>query len=64
GKLVRRVRRGAVRKRACTWRAPRRAAYPTNRSKNWRGLAARYEKTATVFRAGLHIAGIFIWSAR
>ncbi|MFD4862756.1 IS5 family transposase [Streptomyces atratus] len=35
-----------------------------NRLKNWRGLATRYEKTATVFRAGLHIAGIFIWSAR
>ncbi|MFB8170660.1 IS5 family transposase [Kitasatospora purpeofusca] len=35
-----------------------------NRLKNWRGLATRYEKTATVYRAGLHIAGIFIWSAR
>ncbi|GAA0680270.1 hypothetical protein GCM10010193_37420 [Kitasatospora atroaurantiaca] len=35
-----------------------------NRLKNWRGLATRSEKTATVFRAGLHIAGIFIWSAR
>ncbi|WP_443049971.1 IS5 family transposase [Streptomyces sp. F8] len=35
-----------------------------NRLKNWRGLATRYEKTATVFRAGLHIASIFIWSAR
>jgi transposase len=35
-----------------------------NRLKNWRGLATRYEKTATVFQAGLHIAGIFIWSAR
>ncbi|SOB88782.1 Transposase DDE domain-containing protein [Streptomyces sp. 1331.2] len=34
-----------------------------NRLKNWRGLATRYEKTATVFTAGLHIAGIFIWSA-
>ncbi|MFK4227912.1 IS5 family transposase [Streptomyces sp. NPDC019890] len=32
--------------------------------KNWRGLATRYEKTATIFKAGLHIAGIFIWSAR
>lgn len=29
-----------------------------------RGAPTRYEKTATVFRAGLHIAGIFIWSAR
>ncbi|MFJ1753383.1 IS5 family transposase [Kitasatospora sp. NPDC088134] len=35
-----------------------------NRLKNWRGLATRYEKTATVFRAGLHIAGIFVRSAR
>lgn len=35
-----------------------------NRLKNWRGLATRYEKTATVFQAGLHIAGIFIWSGR
>lgn len=35
-----------------------------NRLKNWRGLATRYEKTATAFRAELHIAGIFIWSAR
>ncbi|ROR38168.1 DDE family transposase [Kitasatospora cineracea] len=34
-----------------------------NRLKNWRGLATRYEKTATVYQAGLHIAGIFIWSA-
>jgi len=35
-----------------------------NRLKNWRGLATRYEKTATVLRAGLFIAGIFIWAAR
>ncbi|MFF4607914.1 transposase [Streptomyces sp. NPDC001339] len=32
--------------------------------KQWRGLATRYEKTATVYRAGLLIAGIFLWSAR
>ncbi|MET9282326.1 hypothetical protein ABZY01_31255, partial [Streptomyces anthocyanicus] len=64
GKLVRRVRRGAVRKRACKWQVPRRAAYPTNRLKQWRGIATRYEKTATVHLAGLHIAGIFFWSAR
>lgn len=31
-----------------------------NRLKNWRGLATRYEKTAAIFKAGLHIAGIFI----
>ncbi|GHI53712.1 hypothetical protein Srubr_35580 [Streptomyces rubradiris] len=30
----------------------------------WRGIATRYEKTATVYLAGLHIAGIFLWSAR
>jgi transposase len=35
-----------------------------NRLKQWRGLATRYEKTATVYRAGLLIAGIFLWSAR
>jgi transposase len=35
-----------------------------NRLKQWRGLATRYEKTATVYRAGLLIAGIFLWFAR
>ncbi|WP_419248241.1 IS5 family transposase [Streptomyces virginiae] len=35
-----------------------------NRLKQWRGIATRYEKTATIYRAGLHVAGIFIWSAR
>ncbi|MFF5662937.1 IS5 family transposase [Streptomyces griseofuscus] len=35
-----------------------------NRLKQWRGIATRYEKTATIYRAGLHIAGIFLWSAR
>ncbi|MGW6536082.1 IS5 family transposase [Streptomyces sp. NPDC055051] len=35
-----------------------------NRLKGWRGLATRYEKTAAVFLAGLHIAAIFMWSAR
>jgi transposase len=35
-----------------------------NRLKQWRGLATRYDKTATIYLAGLHIAGIFIWSAR
>lgn len=29
----------------------------------WRGIATRYEKTATIYLAGLHIAGIFLWSA-
>ncbi|MFF9431271.1 IS5 family transposase [Streptomyces sp. NPDC014746] len=32
--------------------------------KQWRGLATRYDKTATVYLAALHLAGIFIWSAR
>ncbi|KOV85832.1 transposase, partial [Streptomyces sp. NRRL WC-3723] len=27
-------------------------------------IATRYEKTATIYLAGLHIAGIFLWSAR
>ncbi|ROP47989.1 transposase [Streptomyces sp. PanSC9] len=35
-----------------------------NRVKIWRGLATRCEKTATVFQAGPHVAGIFIRSAR
>lgn len=35
-----------------------------NRLKQWRGIATRYEKTATIYLAGLHIAGIFMWSAR
>ncbi|MFI2025842.1 IS5 family transposase [Streptomyces olivaceoviridis] len=35
-----------------------------NRLKQWHGIATRYEKTATIFLAGLHIAGIFLWSAR
>lgn len=32
--------------------------------KQWRSLASRYDKTATAYLAALHIAGIFIWSAR
>ncbi|MBT2454902.1 transposase [Streptomyces sp. ISL-86] len=35
-----------------------------NRVKQWRGIATRYEKTATVYLAGLHVAGVFLWSAR
>ncbi|MFJ9884712.1 IS5 family transposase [Streptomyces sp. NPDC091287] len=35
-----------------------------NRLKQWRGIATRYEKTATVNLAGLHVAAILIWSAR
>lgn len=35
-----------------------------NRLKQWRGIATRYEKTTTIYLAGLHIAGIFLWSAR
>lgn len=34
------------------------------RLKQWRGIATRYEKTATIYLAGLHMAGIFLWSAR
>lgn len=29
-----------------------------HRSKEWRGIAPCYEKTATIHLAGLHIAGI------
>ncbi|WTC77561.1 IS5 family transposase [Streptomyces sp. NBC_01637] len=35
-----------------------------NKIKQWRGLATRYDKTATIHLAGLHIAAIFIWSER
>ncbi|WP_407288860.1 hypothetical protein [Streptomyces sp. BP-8] len=35
-----------------------------NRLEQWRGIATRYEKTATIYLAGLHIAGNFLWSAR
>lgn len=35
-----------------------------NRLKQWRGIATRYEKTATIYLAGLHVADIFLWSAR
>ncbi|MET7648834.1 IS5 family transposase [Streptomyces sp. NPDC005426] len=35
-----------------------------NRLKQWRGIATHYEKTATIYLTGLHIAGIFLWSAR
>ncbi|WP_370531692.1 IS5 family transposase [Streptomyces venezuelae] len=34
-----------------------------NRLKQWRGLATRYDKTAVIYLAALHLAGIFIWSA-
>ncbi|MGW7507654.1 transposase [Streptomyces massasporeus] len=35
-----------------------------NRLKQWRSIATRYETTATVYLAGLHIAGNFLWVAR
>ncbi len=35
-----------------------------NKLKQWRGLATRYDKTATVYRAALHLAAILIWTAR
>ncbi|WP_445399509.1 hypothetical protein ACSMX9_02150 [Streptomyces sp. LE64] len=27
----------------------------------WRAIATRYEKAATIYLAGLHVAGIFLW---
>lgn len=36
----------------------------SNRPKQWQGIATRYEKTAALYLAGLHIAGLFLWSAR
>ncbi|MGW6984862.1 transposase [Streptomyces sp. NPDC054932] len=35
-----------------------------NRLKQWRGLASRYDKNATIYLAGLHLVAFFIWSAR
>ncbi|MFB7760551.1 IS5 family transposase [Streptomyces xiamenensis] len=35
-----------------------------NKLKQWRGLATRYDKTATIYQAALHIAAIHTWSAR
>src|SRR5690606_4529843 len=32
-----------------------------NKLKQWRGLPTRYDKTATIYLAGLHLAAIFIW---
>lgn len=32
--------------------------------KQWRGLATRYDETATIYLAALHLAGIVVWSAR
>ncbi|TGZ18219.1 hypothetical protein DV517_31920 [Streptomyces sp. S816] len=53
-----------MRKRACTWQVPRRAAYPTNRLKQWRGLATRTDKLAIAYQAALHLAAILIWTRR
>ncbi|GGV14780.1 transposase [Streptomyces filipinensis] len=35
-----------------------------NKLKLWRGLATRYDKTATIYLAKLHLAALFIRSAR
>ncbi|KOT98613.1 hypothetical protein ADK86_15985, partial [Streptomyces sp. NRRL F-5755] len=40
------------------------AEHCINKLKQWRGLATRYDKTATIYLTGLHLAAIFIWSAR
>ncbi|MCX4973385.1 IS5 family transposase [Streptomyces sp. NBC_00620] len=34
-----------------------------NKLEQWRGLATRYEKTATIYLVDLHLAAVFIWSA-
>lgn len=33
-----------------------------NRLKQWRGIATRYDKTARIYQAALHIAAIFPWT--
>ncbi|MFF4321424.1 IS5 family transposase [Streptomyces sp. NPDC001568] len=35
-----------------------------NKLKQWRGLATRYDKTATIYLAAPNLAAIFTWSAR
>jgi transposase len=35
-----------------------------SRLMQWRGIANRYEKTATIYQAGFAVASIFLWSAR
>ncbi|MFB6560770.1 IS5 family transposase [Streptomyces sp. NPDC056400] len=35
-----------------------------NKLKQWRGLATRYDKTATAYQAAPHLAAILIWAAR
>lgn len=50
-----------MRKRTCTWQAPRRAAYPTNRLKAWRGIATRFDKKPEGYLAGLHLRASMIW---
>ena len=35
-----------------------------NRLKQWGGIATRYDKSAAVYLAALHVAGILVWSAR
>jgi transposase len=32
----------------------------STRVKQWRGIATRHEKTATIHLAGLHVASIFL----
>ncbi len=49
--------RGAYKKRNAVERC-------INKIKQWSGLATRYDKTPTIYLAGLHLAAIFIWSAR
>ncbi len=34
-----------------------------NRFKHWRGLATRYDKTATNYTGGLTLASLLIWTA-
>ncbi|WP_030732023.1 IS5/IS1182 family transposase [Streptomyces sp. NRRL S-237] len=35
-----------------------------NKLEQWRGIATRYDKTATAYQAALHLAAIRIWAAR
>ena len=35
-----------------------------NKLRQWRGLATRYDETATSYQATVHLAAILIWLAR
>ena len=55
------VRREAARKGPATKRTSRRAADPTNKLKQFRAVATRYDKRQYMYYATVDIATIKIW---